>query len=249
MSDKKVLIEDKVALVTGSNRGIGKAITEALLEKGASKVYAGARDVSSLNELQEKYGERLVPVELDVTNDSMIKAAAETAGDVDILINNAGVFRPGNFSGGGLVEGLQGNLEVNLYGPTKLITAMLDNIKGKDSAAIATVASMVSFGNMPMGLAYSVSKAAVHSLMQGLRAELGGTNVLVSGIYPGPIDTDMTKGFDMQMDSPETVAQNVVKGLEEGTEYIFPDAMAQQAGEVYMKSPVEVEKMFASFGQ
>lgn len=245
---QQVSIEGKVALVSGSNRGIGKAITIELLENGAKKVYAGARDVSSLGDLQEKYGEKLVPLALDVTSDDSIAAAAETADDVEIFVNNAGVFAFGSFTNGDLLASLQSNLDVNVWGFVKLTKALLGTLQKADSAAILCVSSVVGLANMPMGLTYSASKAAAHSVIQGLRGELAGSNILVAGVYPGPIDTDMTKGFDMEKDSPETVAKNVVKGIEAGTEDIFPDAMSQQVGEAYFASPKAIEKQFANFG-
>ncbi len=249
MSEKNVSIDGKVALVSGSNRGIGKAITIELLERGAKKVYAGARNTNLLNDLKEKYGERLVPLELDVTSDESIAKAAELASDVEVLINNAGVFDFGSFIGGNLLSSLDNNLKVNLYGPVKLTNAFLETLKKSDSGALAIVCSAVSFGNMPMGLTYSVSKAAAHSVVQGLRGELKDSNLLVSGIYPGPIDTEMTKDFEMDKTSPETVAKSVVKGLEGGKEYIFPDPMSEQMGQLYFSDPKEVEKQFASFGE
>ena len=243
-----VPIEGKIALVTGGNRGIGKAIVVELLESGAKKVYAGARDTSALSELQEKYGDKLVPVELDVTKDDTIKAAAQTATDVEILVNNAGVLLWGNFSSGNVVEGLEKNFAVNVYGVAKVTDAFLDVLRSKDSAAIVTVSSVAGLANMPMGLTYSVSKAAVHSMIQGLRGELKDTNILVSGVYPGPIDTDMAKGVEMEKESPENVAKNIIAGIQDGTEDIFPDPMAKQVGQGYASSPKAVEQQFADFG-
>jgi short-subunit dehydrogenase len=245
---KEVTVEGTVAFVTGANRGIGKATTVELLEKGVKKVYAGVRDTSSLSELVDKYGERLVLVELDVTSDESITAAAAVATDVEILINNAGVIPMGNFLGGKLEETLKTNLDVNLWGVVKVTNAFLPTMKDLDSAAIVSVSSMAGLANMPMMMTYSASKAAVHSVIQGLRAELKDSNVLVSGVYPGPIATDMTKGFDMEMETPENVAKAVVQGIEDGVEDIFPDPMSKQMGAAYMTSPKEVETQFANFG-
>lgn len=244
---KKVSIEGKIALVTGANRGIGRAITVELLENGAKKVYAGARDINSLNELQEKYGDRLVPLELDVTKDSDIENAAKTATDIEILVNNAGVLAMGNFSSGNILESLKANLDVNVWGLVKLTDAFLETIKKQESGAIVNVSSMVGLASMPMGLAYSASKAAVHSIGQGLRAELSDSNILVATVYPGPIDTDMTKGFELDKESPENVAKNVIQGIKEGTEDIYPDPMSKQMGNLYASNPKEVEKQFANF--
>ena len=223
----KVSINGKTALVSGSNRGIGKAITVELLENGAKKVYAGARNINSLAELKAKYGDRLIPVELDVTKDDTIANAAKMASDIDILINNAGVLIPGNFSSGNILESLQANLDVNVWGLVKLTNAFIGSLKTRESAAIVSISSVVGLANMPIALAYSASKAAVHSIIQGLRGELKGSNVLVSGVYPGPIDTDMAKGFEMHKDSPENVAKNVIQSIEQGVEDVFPGCNVQ----------------------
>ena len=241
----KVSINGKTALVSGANRGTGKAITETLLDNGAKKVYAGARNVDSLNELKEKYGDRLVPVELDVTKDQTILNAAKMATDVDILVNNAGVLLPGNFTHGNMLESMQANFDVNVWGLTKLTNAFFNSIKARESAAIVSVASVVGLANMPVASGYSASKAAVHSIIQGLRGELKDSNVLVCGVYPGPIDTDMAKGFEMQKDSPENVAKNVINGIENGVEDIFPDVMSEQVGQAYASNPKGVEAQFA----
>lgn len=247
MKNKQVNVENKVALVSGANRGIGKAITIELLANGAKKVYAGARNPDSLQELKEQYGERLVAVALDVTNDDSIAQAAQSAPDVDILVNNAGVFEFGNFTNGNLLESLKTNLDVNVWGLVKLTNAFIGNIRNQEEGAIVSVSSMAGLANMPIGLTYSASKAAVHSIVQGIRAELSEANVLVSGVYPGPIDTEMTKDFEMDKDSPENVAKDIVQGIKDGVEDIFPDAMSKQAGAGFFASPKAVEEQFANF--
>lgn len=247
--NKNVSIENSVALISGANRGIGKAIAEELLIKGIKKVYAGARNPESLKEMKEKYGDRLVPIQLDVTDQKSVDKVAEQAKDVNILINNAGVLIPGGYTSNNMLESLDQNFGVNVWGVARLTQALLPAIQAQNTgAAIATVSSVVGVGNMPMANGYSASKAAVHSMIQGLRGELQDSSVLVSGIYPGPIDTDMTKGFaDVEKDSPEVLARNVVLALEQGEEDIFPDSMAAQVKDAYFKAPKEVEKMFSSW--
>ncbi len=237
---KTMQVEGKVAFVSGSNRGIGKALTIALLEHGAKKVYAGARDITKLESLKSCYGDRLVPIELDVINDNSISQAVSFATDVEILINNAGIFSVGNFLNGNLLESLHTNFEVNVLGLVKLTHAFLEILRKQDSAAIACVSSII-------GLTYCASKAAVHSVIQGLRGELKDSNILVSGVYPGPIDTDMTKELEMDKDSPENVAENIIKGLKAGEEDIFPDSMSSEVGKAYFESPKFVEKQFSGF--
>ena len=210
-------------------------------------MYAGARDITKLESIKSSYGDRLVPVELDVTNDRSISQAATVAKDVEILINNAGIFSVGNFLNGNLLESLQINFDVNVLGLVKLTHAFLETLKKQDSAAIASVSSIIGLASMPMGLTYCASKAAVHSVIQGLRGELKDSNILVSGVYPGPIDTEMAKDLDMAKDSPENVAENIIKGLQAGVEDIFPDSMSSEVGKAYFESPKAVEKQFSGF--
>jgi len=247
MSRIKVSPIGKVALVSGSNRGIGKAITIELLERGAKKVYAGARNPNTLNDLKKKYGDRLVPITLDVTNDQSIDKAAKIATDVEILINNAGVFSTGGFFAENTYTSLKTNLEVNVWGLIKLTHELIDSLKSKDSAAIVNIASLAGLANMPMGATYSATKAAVHSIIQGMRGELINDNILVIGVYPGPIDTDMAKDIDMEKDTPQHVAMEIIKGLVEGKEYVFPDEMSKQIEPFYYTDPIAVEKQFSLF--
>ena len=242
-----VSVSNKVVLVTGANRGIGQALVREAIAQGAAKVYAGARHLNKLTSLQDELGDKVVPVQLDVTNDVDIQNVAKLATDVEVLINNAGVFAAGSYNTGGVVEGLEQNFAVNVYGVAKLTEALLPCLKDKKCAAIATVSSMVGLASMPMGLAYSASKAAVHSIIQGLRGELKGSSVLVSGVYPGPIDTEMIADFEMEKDTPANVAKSVINGLANGVEDIFPDAMSKEVGAVYQSNPKQAEVIFSDF--
>ncbi|MFT4851364.1 MAG: NADP-dependent 3-hydroxy acid dehydrogenase YdfG [Sediminicola sp.] len=245
---KKINLQGKVALVTGANKGIGRAIVIELINQGAAKVYAGSRNINNLDSLISEFGDKVVPLELDVTNDTQIKKVVELATDINILVNNAGALHFGNFTDGGILEAIKENFEVNVYGTLKVTQAFLPTLKSKEQAAILNVSSIGGLANMPMGHGYSVSKAAVHSITQGLRGELKDTNVFVAGIYPGPIDTEMgNRGPRIDKDTPENVAISVVNGLQEGTEDIYPDMMAMQIGEAYASSPKSVEQMFARF--
>ena len=245
METKNISVSGKVVFVSGSNRGIGKAIVIELLEQGATKVYAGARNITTLGDLTHKYGDRVVPVELDVTNDQSIENAVATATDVEILVNNAGVNSTGNFLGGGLLESIKTNLDVNLWGVVKVTNAFLSGILKHKEGAIVTVSSVVGLANAPTTLTYSVSKAAIHSVIQGLRGELKDMNILVSGVYPGPIDTEMAAGVPMAKETPENVAKEIINGIKNGVEDIFPDPFSKELGEGYQMSPKAVEKQFA----
>lgn len=243
----QVKVNEKVVFVSGANRGIGRATVIELLERGASKVYAGARDTQKLSDLKEKYGERLIPVELNLTDDDSIQKAAKTAEGIDVLMNNAGVLVGSTMLSDKALEEVEGNMEINVYGLLKLTYAFIPALKKSSATAIVNFSSLAGLGNMPVIGTYSVSKAAVHSITQGLRAELANYNVLVSGIYPGPIDTEMTAAMEMDKDTPENVAKALVDGLENGVEDIFPDNASSQAGPFYLQNPKAVEGEFGKY--
>ncbi len=248
MTQIKVNPAGKIAFVSGSNRGIGKAITIELLERGAQKVYAGARDVSKLANLKQEYGDRLVPVQLDVTDTNSISKAASQVEDLDILVNNAGISSWGQILSDDVNSSLGDVLKVNVWGLVHLSNALIRPLKKEGPTAIVNFSSVAGLANMPIASTYSVSKAAVHSITQGMRGELAKDNVLVMGVYPGPIDTDMAAGVEVEKDSPENVARNLAEGLMDGVEDMFPDVMSKQIGEFYASNPKAVEQQFGGYG-
>lgn len=248
MKDLKVNTSGKVAFVSGANRGIGKAITIELLERGAKKVYAGARNTANLLTLQEMYPERLIPVQLDVTNNDSIANAVKVASDVEILVNNAGLLIGDSIFSVEALDNFKSQFDVNVMGLVKLSQGFISSIKtGAAGGSIVNISSMAGLGNMPVIGSYSASKAAVHSIIQAMRGELSQDKVSVIGVYPGPIDTDMAKGFEMDKDSPENVARNIVDGIENGIEDVFPDQMSQQLKAVYMTNPKAIETEFGAY--
>lgn len=242
---KKITIKNKTSLVTGANRGIGKAIASELVNRGAKKVYLGVRKLENAKELIDQFGDKVEAIQLDVSNANDLNALSTDVLNVDILINNAGILDAVSITGDNNKASILSNLEVNLFGVINLTNKILPQLKEKSEGAIATVGSVVSLANMPSISTYSISKAAVHSALQEYRALLAETPILVSGIYPGPIDTDMVRDFELEKASPEHVAKEVANGLEKGSEYIFPDPFAVEAGEAYSKNPMQLEKSFS----
>ncbi len=224
----RVSIKDAVVFVTGANRGIGRAIAEEALARGSKRVYAAARDVSSLEDFVAQDPERVVAVQLDVTNSEQIQEAAANAKDVQILVNNAGVAGYSGFIYHHDQDAAHREMETNYFGPLNVTRAFADAIIANGSGAVATVISIGGLTNFPPAATYSASKAAAHSLTQGMRAELAPQGVPVFGIYPGPIDTDMAAGIDMEKESPGYVANRVFDGMESGVEDITTDAFADQ---------------------
>lgn len=240
-------IEGSVALVTGANRGIGRAITEALLERGAAKVYATARDPKTLAALQERYGARVLALRLDVTDADQVAEVAREATDVDVLFNNAGAFEPTELTDEAIVEVARREMEVNYFGALRMLRGFGDTLVRR-GGAIVNVGSAAGLSNVPLQPTYSASKAALHSLTQASRALLAGRRVRVHGVYPGPVDTDMTKDLPPQFEKtpPEDVANEILDGVEAGDEDIFPDRFALTFGERFHSSPKSVERQMAA---
>jgi NAD(P)-dependent dehydrogenase (short-subunit alcohol dehydrogenase family) len=232
-------IQNSVALVTGANRGLGCALVEQLLERGAAKVYATARDPKALADL----GEKVVPLALDVTDDASIAAAAKVAGDVRILFNNAGVLASFDLLESE-PEALQRDLEVNFFGPLRTTRAFLPSLG--EGGAIVNVLTVASLASMPMIGGYGASKAAAFSMTQSLRAQLAERGVGVHAVFPGPIDTDMIRDFEMPKTSPRDVAAAILDGVASGEQNIYPDPMSKDAGALWEKAPEELAQRFAA---
>lgn len=226
-------IAGKVALVTGANRGIGKAIVDSLLEHGASKVYLAVRNPESTRELEQSYGDRVVTVKADVSDDASINALAETAHDVELVVNNAGVLTTHNPLDENAATGLQHEFDVNVFGLLRVANAFADVLVRKQGALVQlnSVASLRNFSGIST---YSASKAASYTLTQGLRDELGAKGVTVLSVHPGPIDTDMARSAGVEGGSQtSTVSEGIVAALEASKPHLFPDEMAQEFEKAY----------------
>ena len=238
-------IKGTTALVTGANRGIGRAITEALLERGAEKVYAAARSPEQVSDLQQKYGARVVPLKLDVTDANQVKQTAEQAADVRVLVNNAGVAAGQDLGSEKIVDQARHEMEVNYFAPLSLVSRFAPALGKNGGGAVVNIASVAGLSSFPMFPTYSASKAAVHSLTQASRALLAGQGTSVFGVYPGPVDTDMAAEVEMEKASAAEVARAILDGVEAGREDIFPDPFAEEFGRQFAASPKESEKQLA----
>jgi NAD(P)-dependent dehydrogenase (short-subunit alcohol dehydrogenase family) len=240
-------IEGRVALVTGANRGIGRALVLALLERGAKKVYVGARNPAALADLVAEFGARVVPLTLDITDGAQVHAAVAAAGDVDLLVNNAGIANHGfaGFDDATWLEAGRQEYEVNVLGTLRVSQAFAPVLQRQGGGTIVNLSSIAGLANFPFFLAYSTSKAALHSLTQGTRIMLAGQGTQVLGVYPGPVDTDMAEQLPFEKTSPAAVAHAVLDGIEAGTEEIFPDPMAAQFGAMYLASAKSLETAVA----
>jgi NAD(P)-dependent dehydrogenase (short-subunit alcohol dehydrogenase family) len=236
-------IEGSVALVTGANRGLGKALVAALLEAGAAKVYAAVRDEKKLSLTDA----RVVPLTLDTTKPEQLAAAARKADDVTLLINNAGVATSHNLLTTSPAE-LDADFRTNVHGTLGVIRAFLPVLeRAREGATIVNVLSLASLASFPVLGGYSASKAAAYSITQALRPELRAKHIDILAVLPGPIDTDMVRTLQMPKTSPADTAKGVLAGIARGDEEIFPDAMAQQMSALWNENHKEYERAFASF--
>lgn len=210
-------IENSVAFVTGANRGLGLAIVRALLAGGARKVYAGVRDPASIQI------EGVIPVTLDVTNADQVAAAAAACGDVDILINNAGIAQLFDVMDADAVDRGHAMFETNVFGIVRMSQAFTPILRANGGGALVNILSVASWVNAaPLSL-YAASKSAAWGVTNGLRTSLAAQGTLVSGVHVGFMDTDMTDGIDMPKTSPGAVAATIIAGIEAGTTEIIAD--------------------------
>jgi NAD(P)-dependent dehydrogenase (short-subunit alcohol dehydrogenase family) len=231
-------IKDGAVLVTGANRGIGKALVEEALSRGAKRVYAGTRHPFSHLDV------RVTPLTLDVTNVSQIQRAVNEVDTLDVLINNAGIAIYDDLSN---LEVIEQHLAVNFLGPLKVTQAFLPLLR-RSKGAIVNNLSLVALAALPVIPSYSISKAAAFNMTQSLRALLAGQGVSVHAVVLGPIDTDMNRGFEIPKASPESAAQRIFDGLEKGEEDIFPDPASQSIAEGWRTGAVKaLERQFAGF--
>lgn len=239
-------IEQSTVLVTGANRGIGRALAEALLERGAAKVYLGSRGTDKVDDLVEHWGDRVVALELDVTNADHIASAVDQARDVDILINNAGVAIGGWLGDADFEKNARTEMEVNYFAPIRLIEGFAPSLGRNGKGAVVNVSSVAGLTNFPALPTYSASKAAVHSLTQAARMLLAPAGITVSGVYPGPVDTDLAKDVPMDKASTTDVAARILDGIEAGEDDIFTDQFATDFADVFLASPKASEQQFAA---
>ena len=210
-------IADKTVLVTGANRGIGQALVEEALNRGAKRVYAGARQPLT-------HGDgRVTPLTLDVTNAAQIKRAVDEVDSLDILINNAGVALYDDLSDRAVLER---HLAVNLFGAYGVTQAFLPLLIRSEGAIVNNL-SANALAPLPLIPAYSISKAAAFNMTQSLRVLVAARGVRVHAVLTGLVDTDMTRGLDIPKAAPDAVARGIFDGVENGQEEIFPDPMSE----------------------
>jgi NAD(P)-dependent dehydrogenase (short-subunit alcohol dehydrogenase family) len=209
-------------LVTGANRGLGRALVRAFRTAGCAKVYAAARKIEDVVP-----DEMVETIELDITNASQVAAAAAHCQDVDILVNNAGVARFTPALGASTMDGARLEMETNYFGTLAMCRAFAPTLARNGGGALVNVLSVVSWFSAPMQGTYCASKAAEWSLTKAVRFELRAQGTLVVGVFAGYIDTDMTAGLTSPKSSPDVIAARVVAGIENDAEEVLADERAQ----------------------
>lgn len=231
-------IADKTLLITGASRGIGRALIDEALRRGAKRVYAGTRGPLPHADA------RVTAVNLDVTSAGEIQRAVASIDSLDVLINNAGIAPYDDLSD---PEVLERALAVNLFGVLNVTRAFLPLLK-RSRGAVVNQLSMVALAALPLIPAYSISKAAALNLTQSLRALLAGDGVRVYGVVLGPVDTDMNRAFDIPKATTESAARGIFAGLERGEEDIFPDPASQSVADGWRNGAAKaLERQFAAF--
>jgi NAD(P)-dependent dehydrogenase (short-subunit alcohol dehydrogenase family) len=231
-------IADSTILVTGANRGIGRALVTEALSRGARRVYAGTREPVAHPD------DRVTPLNLDVTSAAQIREAAGQVGSLDVLVNNAGIALYDDLSDLATIER---HLAVNLFGTYGVTQAFLPALTQSGGVIVNNV-SVMAFAPVPVTPAYAISKAAAFSMTQSLRALLAGRGVRVHAVLTGPVDTDMTRGFDIPKATPESVARAILDGVEKDEEDIFPDPMSESMAESWRTGAAKaLERQYATF--
>ena len=215
-------IQNAVVLVTGANRGIGLAFAQALLARGARKVYAAARDPATVTL------PGVQALRLDVTKPEEIAAAAQQANDVTLVINNAGIAQPGGFLADDSDAVARRIFETNFFGVLNVSKTFAPVLKVNGGGALLNVLSVASWVNGGELAAYSASKSAAWSLTNALRHELAAQKTQVLGLHMAYVDTDLTRGFEVQKSSAEEIVQRALDGLEAGADEVLADALTQQ---------------------
>lgn len=240
---KRFEMTGAVALVTGANRGIGRALSEALLSRGVKKLYATARNAESLNSLRDA---RVVALQLDVTDPKQIRAAAAAAPDVTLVFNNAGVTLNSEFASANALEQARREMDVNYFGALQILREFSPILASNGGGAWVSVGSAAGLTCVPMFPTYSATKAALHSLTQCARLLLGAQGTAVFGAYPGPVDTDMVRDLTMPKTPAREVAKLILDGIESGQEDIFPDSFSREFGRQFESSPKGSERQMAA---
>jgi short-subunit dehydrogenase len=230
-----ISIANVTALITGANRGIGESIVRSFVKHGARRVYAAVRNVDSAAHLEKEFPGIVHVLELDLQNEESVQKAAACAGDVEIVVNNAGVLRQSSPLDSQAAKNLHFEFDVNVFGLLRIAQAFAPILKRNGGGAFVQINSVVSLRAFSNCSTYCASKAASYSLTQSLRVDLFGQGTHVLSVHPGPIATDMAvQAGILEIAVPaEVVSEAIVKALASGDMHLFPDPFAKELGAAY----------------
>ncbi|MGC4394414.1 SDR family oxidoreductase [Hydrogenophaga sp. T2] len=215
-------IQNATVLITGANRGIGLAFAREALARGARRVYAASRQLGAVTL------PGVTPLPLDVTDPEQVARAVREAGDVTLLINNAGVAETGGFLADTTLESTRRQLEVNFFGMLRMSQAFAPVLAAHGGGALLNVLSIASWINRPLLGTYGATKSAAWALTNGLRHELRAQGTQVTALHMGFVDTALTHGIDAPKSTPEAIVARAFDGLEAGADEVLADALTQQ---------------------
>lgn len=233
-------LENKVILITGANKGIGRSLVKAALEKGAGKIYATSRDVSKMPDFGD---DRVVGLELDITSNQQIAKLIEKTYDVQILINNAGSLNQGTILKGD-IRGIEFDMKTNYFGTLNMMRAFALTLEKNAPSKIVNIVSIAAYSPLPSIAGYAASKAALFSATLSARIELAKKGIIVQMVNPGAIDTDMNKGSDWEMPGPEAIARTILDRVEAGELDIIPDEIGLGMYYAWKDEPSKLAAIF-----
>lgn len=219
-------LSQSVVLITGANRGLGRALVDAALAAGAAKIYAAARNPASIT--LPAGVTNVVPIALDLTKAEQVAAVAKQCQDVTLLINNAGISHRGALLAPDALTQAREELETNFFGPWLMTRAFAPVLSANGGGAVLNVLSVLSWLTVPGVATYSASKSAAWGLSNGLRQELRAQGTQVTSLHVGYMDTDMTRGLDAPKVAPADVARQALAGVEAGAFEVLADDLSRQ---------------------
>jgi NAD(P)-dependent dehydrogenase (short-subunit alcohol dehydrogenase family) len=240
-----MIIEGSTPLVTGGNRGIGEAFVRAFLAAGAEKVYVGTRIVEAADHLVDEDPNRVVAVELDVTRAEQVEAAVAACSDVNILVNNAGVFANQRLIGSDSMAAAREEMEVNYFGTLSMCRAFAPILAQNGGGAIANILSSAAIVSVPVMGGYSPSKFASRALTTSVRAELAGQGTEVNCLIVGSVDTRMASHVEGKKEAPADIAKAGLRAIAEYSREIDTDAFAEGIRAGLAKAPDKLERNLA----
>ena len=245
--EKTMIVKGCTAFVTGSNRGFGRALVQALLDAGAAKVYASARDTSSLQPFVAAWGGRVATLQLDITRDDQIAAAAVACRDVTLLFNNAGINRHQGVIGAATLDDARAEMTSNYFGTLTMCRAFAPVLAANGGGAIVNVLSILAKATIPAMGSLCASKAASLRMTESLRAELAAQKTLVVALMTGAMDTDMERDFQGPKSAPAEVAKLLLEEIDRGSEEVYHGPMPEWINGALKSDAKALEKEFANY--